>query len=60
MKKGDVLELDIKGYAFEGKGLAKIPFEDVFGDSKESREKLSDLVRMKSEVKFLKDKKKAS
>jgi len=28
MKKGDVLELDIKGYAFEGKGLAKIPFED--------------------------------
>jgi len=28
MKKGDILELDIEGYAFEGKGLAKIPFED--------------------------------
>ena len=28
MKKGEVLELDIESYAFEGKGLAKIPVED--------------------------------
>jgi 23S rRNA (uracil1939-C5)-methyltransferase len=29
MKKGEVLELDIESYAFEGKGIAKIPFEDA-------------------------------
>ena len=28
MKKGEVLELDIESYAFEGKGIAKISFED--------------------------------
>ena len=28
MKKGEVLELDIESYAFEGKGIAKIPFEE--------------------------------
>ncbi|MEN8194776.1 MAG: 23S rRNA (uracil(1939)-C(5))-methyltransferase RlmD, partial [Bacteroidota bacterium] len=28
MKKGEILELDIESYAFEGKGIAKIPFED--------------------------------
>ncbi len=32
MKKGDLLELDIEGYAFEGKGIAKIKRED--GDEK--------------------------
>ncbi len=29
MKKGDILELDIEKYAFEGKGVAKIPKEKV-------------------------------
>ena len=28
MKKGEVLKLDIESYAFEGKGIAKIPFDD--------------------------------
>jgi 23S rRNA (uracil1939-C5)-methyltransferase len=28
MKKGEILDLDIESYAFEGKGIAKIPFED--------------------------------
>ena len=28
MKKGDLIELEITGYAFEGKGIAKIDIED--------------------------------
>ncbi len=32
MKKGDLLELEIEGYAFEGKGIARIKLED--GDEK--------------------------
>ena len=32
MKKGDILELEIEGYAFEGKGITKIKRED--GDEK--------------------------
>ena len=28
MKKGEVLELEIESYAFEGKGIAKVPMED--------------------------------
>ncbi len=28
MKKGEILELDIEGYAFEGKGICKLPIED--------------------------------
>lgn len=29
MKKGEIRELDITKYAFEGKGIAKIPFEEL-------------------------------
>ena len=32
MKKGDLLELDIEGYAFEGKGISRIERES--GDEK--------------------------
>lgn len=28
MKKGEILELDIESYAFEGKGICKLPIED--------------------------------
>lgn len=37
MKKGDLLELDIVGYAFEGKGVAKIIKEAPLNDSAEPK-----------------------
>jgi len=37
MKKGEILEFDIEGYAYEGKGIAKVPFAE--GEGPEDKDK---------------------
>lgn len=44
MKKGDILELDITKYAFEGKGIAKIDKESPAGSNGGSQENKSSFV----------------